>query len=136
MKTHSISLQSPRHISREKSVSGLNFNTDSLTCLVLAVMISAIPAAALVVFATWATGVPTLLPAVQAATGLAGFIFLALAVESTGPAAVLKVITAIALFSLAYASMAVATEFAIVGTMLTSAWISVGTFQQLRKNCL
>ena len=135
MKTHTISIQQTRPAKREISVPGFRFNTDSLPCLALAVMISAIPAVALVVFATWATGVPTLLPAVQAATGLSGLIFLALSIESSGPAAALKTLTAAALFATAYASLAVATEFMIAGTMIASAWLGAGMFLQLKKKC-
>ena len=135
MKTPTTSIQQTRPATRETSIPALRFNTNSLPCLVLAVMISAIPAVALVVFAAWATGAPTLLPAVQAATGLSGLVFLALAIESRGPAAVVKILTAAALFASAYASLAIAIEFMIVGMMIASAWLGAGLFMQFTKHC-
>ncbi len=136
MKTQSITLHAPRNRSRSTVVHGIRFRTDSLACLALAVLLSATAPAALVILATWATGVPTLLPAIQAATGLSGFVFLALAIDSGGLLAALKAVTAAALFVLAYASMALASELVVAATMIAAAWLGAATFVRMKRNCL
>ena len=110
--------------------------TRSLPCLAFMTLASAIPPVAIVLLATAAINVPTILPAVQAGVALTGFVFLALAMDSNRLQAMLQMTTAAVLFGLAWAGMAVSSEMLIPAAMLIAAWTGAGTVTLLRKNCL
>ena len=135
MKSHSITLQPPRRAGRAVFMPKALLRAESLPCLAFMIVVSALPAAAMIVLATWATNVPVLLPAMQAATGMSALVFLGLALDSKGPGAVLKVLTAIALFAFSYASMAVAAELLVVAVTILAAWLGGGLFAHVRTRC-
>ena len=108
----------------------------SLPCQAFMTLVSAIPTAAIVLLATAAINVPTILPAAQAGMGLTGFVFLALAMDSSRLQAMLQIVTASVLFGLAWASMAVSSEMLIPAAMVVAAWTAAGAITLVRKNCL
>ena len=136
MNTQTISYQTERRSATRLANAEIPQWTRSLPCQAFMTLVSAIPFVALVLLATAAINAPTILPAVQAAVGLTGFIFLALAIDSNRLQAILQMVTAAALFGLAWASMAVSNELLIPATMLIAAWTGAGTFALVRKNCL
>ena len=135
MKAQSIQLQSHGRAARAVSVPSALHRIDSLPCTAFMVLVSALPAAAIVLLATWASGAHTVLPVAQAATGLSGFVFLALALESSRTVAAWQALTGLVLFTLAWASMAVSAEWLIVGAMALAAWVATALFHQLRQRC-
>ena len=136
MKTQSIALQPPRRAGRALFIPRALYRSNSLACLALTLLATAVPAVALVLLTTWATGVPAVLPVAQAAIGLSGFVYLALALDAGKISAALHSLTGIALFSLAWASAAVTPELLIVAAMLMAVWLGMGIFSRFRRNCL
>ena len=136
MNTQTISYQTESRSATRLTKAEIPQWTRSLPCQAFMTLVSAIPSVALVLLATAAINVPTILPAVQAAVGLTGFVFLALAIDSSRLQAILHIVTAAALFGLAWASMAVVSEMLIPATMLIAAWTGAGTLALVRKNCL
>jgi len=108
----------------------------SLPCLALLILASTLPSAALVVVATWASNSAVFLPVAQAATGLSGLVFLALALDESPLAAKLNVFTALAVTGLALASRSFSEELVIVAAIVVAARIAGGLFQQVRTRCL
>ena len=136
MKTQSIALHAGEHAARTRRLLTGIRRMDSLTCLAFMVLVSALPAAALVVLATWATNVPAALPAMQAAVGLSGLVFLALALDADKRTAVPLLASAAALFATEYLGMAVSSEILIAGSMVAAAWMAAGLFSNIRTRCL
>ena len=136
MKTHSLIIPaavSPRSRGR---FANLVRRTDSLPCLAFIILVSAIPPIGLVILATWASNQALGLPVTQAVTALSGLVFLALALDAGRNAAIAFVATAIVLFALAWASMALSAEWVIVGSMMIAAWTGAGLLTQVRSHCL
>ena len=136
MKTHSLTIPaavSPRSHDR---FARLVRRADSLPCLAFMILVSAIPPIGLVMLATWASNQIVGLPVTQAAIGLGGLVFLALALDAGRNAAAALIATAFALFALAWASTAISPEWVIVGSMVVSAWAGAGLFTQVRNRCL
>lgn len=136
MKTQTITLQPPRRAGRALFIPRALFRTNSLPCLAFLILVSALPPIALVVLTTWATNAYAVLPVFQAAAGMSGFIFLALAVDSGRVGAALYSLSGVTLFGLAYASVAVTPEFLVVAAMVLAVWLGGGMFSQVRKYCL
>jgi hypothetical protein len=136
MNTQSISFQTADRSRHSLANPGWPVWARSLPCQLLIALVSAIPPVALVLLTTAAINAPTLLPAVQAAAGLTGFVFLALAIDSERLQAVLQTITAAALFGLAWASVSVSPELVIVAAMLVATWSGVKMFSLVRRICL
>jgi hypothetical protein len=80
-------------------------------------------ALAVVIATVWVVDAYETPQALQALIWTAGFVFLALAVESTKPNISALLATGLALPVLAVLSNRVATEFAIIAAVLVSAWI-------------
>lgn len=136
MTTQTISFQTESRSATRLAKAKIPQWTRSLPCLAFMTLASALPPMAIVLLATAAINLPTILPAVQAGVGLTGFVFLALAMDSSRLLAVLQIVTAAVLFGLAWASMAVSSEMLILAAMVVAAWTGAGTITLLRKNCL
>ena len=136
MKAQSYTLQPPRRAGRAIFVPGILHRANTLPCLAFTLLVSALPPVALIVLATWASNVSVALPVAQAAAGLSGIVFLALALETRGHTAILQVLTAIGLFVLAWASLAVSPEFVVVAAMAVAAWTGAGLFSQVKARCM
>ncbi len=89
-----------------------------------------LPALALIVASAWAINAPNLEPFLQASLWAAGFIFLALAIESEKPTVGLLLTTGIVLPVLALLSSRVAGEFAIVGAALVATWLAASILRR------
>lgn len=136
MNTHSMTTHiSTRMATPVRSDSFLRA-ANSLPCLALLILASTLPSAALVVVATWASNSPVLLPVAQAAAGLSGFVFLALALDAKPVAAMLNGLTALAVTGLALASLSVSEELVIVAAIVVAARVASGLFHQVRMRCL
>jgi hypothetical protein len=95
------------------------------------VLMALVPALVLVVGTAWLVTAPNLVIYLQAATWAAGFIFLALAVESERPdTALLMALTGVALPMLAFLSSRLAVELAIVSSMLVAIWVAAALLRR------
>lgn len=136
MKSQSITLHASTRPQSSGKLADLYRAANRLPRLVFVVLASVIPPIGLIVLATWASNTPALLPAVQAAMGLSGLVFLALAMDAGRQTAVLYITTSILLFALSWASMSVSTELVVVAAMLVAAWTGAGLFSVVRRTCL
>jgi len=85
-------------------------------------LLAATPALAILVASAWALGSPETVRVMQAAIWAAGFVFLALAVDSGKKNITSLVLTGLALPTLALLSSSVAVEFSIVAAALIAGW--------------
>lgn len=136
MKTQTITIPTSARPDSRGRLMSLVHRADSLPCLAFVILVSAIPPIGLVILATWASNLAVGLPVIQAATALGGLVFLALALESDRKTATASVATAIALFTLAWASMTISPDLVIVGSMVIAAWAGIGLFSRVRQRCL
>ena len=135
MKTQSITLHAGEVAARTHRLLHGVRRVHSLPCLAVMLLVSAFPAAALVVLTTWATNVPAALPAVQAVIGLSGLVFLALALDADRRTALALSATAVTVFGLAYLGMAVSPEILIVGSMVIATWAGIALFSNVKTRC-
>lgn len=136
MKSHTLTAHAAAHVRSHDRMAYLIRQADSLPCLAFVILASVIPPIGLVLLATWASGNAIALPVTQAATGVGGFVFLALAMDADRRVASLLAATALALFALSWASVAVASEWVIVASMAVAAWAGAGSFSLVRRHCL
>lgn len=129
MKTHTMTFDRESHISRiaskGKNAQWLSQALGSASLILLSVL----PAFTLLVLFTWGSSVPSLLPYMQAITGLSGFVFLALAVDAEKMAAVLQLLSAAAMFALAFVAASVSPELLIVAAAVVAAWTVPGLYR-------
>ncbi len=96
------------------------------TALLAAYLAAALGIAAILILATWASG--NGMQDILAGTSWgAGLVFLALAIDSEGPGAMLQAVSGLVLMVLAWATYRVAPEFAVLAALLVSAWL-LGVF--------
>jgi hypothetical protein len=102
-----------------KSASKLNH----ILCLAAKIFVAIVPALAIVTGASWAITIPGLEQYLQASVWAAGFIFLALAIESDNATIGLYLAASgIALPTLAMLGSRLASEFTIVAAALIATW--------------
>jgi len=92
-------------------------------------LISLMPGAMMVIAAVWAISVYDQPALLQAMVWASGFVFLALAVESTRPDVRLLLATGCALPFLALLSAHVAVEYAVLAVALVAAWSAAAIFR-------
>jgi len=88
------------------------------------VLMATVPALAIIVAATWAVGSAGTASILQAAMWASGFVFLALAIETSKPNITGLLLTGLALPVLALLSAHVASEFAIIAATLVAGWVA------------
>jgi len=93
------------------------------------ILLAAVPALAIVVATAWAVSAFETPRELQALVWSAGFVFLALAVESRKPNVTGLLATGLALPALALLSARVAPEFTILAAVLVAAWIGAAIFR-------
>ena len=136
MKTQSIALRAGEHASRTRRLlNGIRL-VDSLPSLAFLVVVSALPPVALVALTTWASNAPSALPALQAAVGLSGLVFLALALDANRRFVLPLLASAAAMFGLAYLGTALSAEILVIGSMVAAAWLGAGLFSTIKTRCL
>jgi len=124
MKTHSLEWT---HIA---TGNGNNLLTpfeklNAILSLAARIFVATVPSLSLVVGAAWAISVPEIAILLEAATWAAGFVFLALAVES-GPRGGFgwSLATGLALPALALMSSRVAGEFLVIAAVILALWLA------------
>ena len=124
MKTQSIELLP--QIRRTERAAGLALpRLKSVLGLTTKALLASLPALAVVVGTAWLITVPSLVIYLQATIWAAGFVFLALAIETErSETALLLSLTGIALPALAFLSSRAAVELAIVAAMLVALWVA------------
>lgn len=94
-------------------------------------LLAVVPALALVVGAAWLANLPDLVVYLQVLAWAGGFVFLALAVEADSPyAALLHLVTGVALPLLAWLSSRIAVELIIVAAALVAAWVAAAVLRR------
>ena len=93
-------------------------------------LLAATPALAILVASAWALGSPETVRVMQAVIWAAGFVFLALAIDSGKKNIASLALTGLALPALAVLSSSVAVEFSIVAAALVAGWTAVSIFRQ------
>ena len=96
------------------------------------VLLAALPLVVMVVGAAWAVGMFANPYILQAVIWAAGFVFLALAVESRKPSVIALLATGLALPVLAILSARVAPEFAVLAAALVAEWIAAAILRRHR----
>ena len=102
--------------------------------LVLRLLLAALPALALIVGSAWLVSVFEEPYVLQAAIWAAGFIFLALAMESGKPNVGALLATGLALPMLALLSARLAPEFAVLAAALIAVWIAAKILNRQRAD--
>ena len=123
MKSTMIAMHVAHRAPRTSNTIGIMNVLSRVASLTLLVLASALPAVVLVLLVTWVANNPVVLPAVQAATGLSGLVFLALAIDSSRLAAVFQLMTATAMFAIAWVSMAVSAEVLVAAAVIVGTWL-------------
>lgn len=100
-------------------------------CEVLALLSAVTVATAAVMLSIWVAGMD-IRQFVGAGTWGVAFIFIAQAMDSRKPAALLQLTTGAALIVLAWLQHAVSPEYTIVSGVLMAAWIAVAVFKRLK----
>jgi hypothetical protein len=128
MKTHSIDWAA-------RIASGSRFSLDTATlnrvfCLAARAFVALVPAMAIVTLAALATTMSSLAVVLEASVWAAGFIFLALAIDSSRESVGMLLATGAILPILALLSSRVAVEFVIVAAAILAVWVARWIFQR------
>ena len=112
------------------SLAGSAMILNRALCLASKGFTALVPALAIIIGSAWAIGTPDLEPFLQASLWAAGFIFLALAVDSEKSTIGPLLATGMALPILALLSSRVAGELAIVAAAVVATWVAVSILRR------
>ena len=112
------------------SIAGFAKILNRALCLASKGFTALVPALAIIIGSTWAISTPNVEPFLQASLWAAGFIFLALAIDSEKLTIGPLVSTGMALPVLALLSSRVAAEFAMVAAALVATWVAVSILRR------
>lgn len=128
MKTPAIEWTGPEFSKRKvrlNTADGLN----SATRMVSRVMLSLVPALAMVIVAAWLVTMPGMVVYLQAGLWASGFLFFGLALDSEKATIGLSIITGFALPLLAWLSSTAYVEFSIFAVALVAAWMAAAMWR-------
>lgn len=129
MKTHAIEWFQ-KDLPGGTALQGSARTLNRALCQATKVFTALVPALAIIVGAVWAVTVPGLGQYLQASLWASGFVFLALALDSTKPTVGWPLATGIALPVLALLSSRVAIEFAIVAALVVAVWVATSILRR------
>ena len=131
MKTQAIDWQAV-HFAGQKPASKIKLKTDSALKVLLLVLAAVLPAALVSVVTIWAISAGAL-AYVSAFYWAAGFIFLALLVESDGRLGGYLATSGLSLMALAWLSSRIAPEFGVLAGFLLAAWVALPVIRRLGR---
>ena len=111
----------------QKLIPALSASISEIMALVGAVTV----AAGIVFLSIWVAGMD-MNNILAAGTWGVAFLFLGLAVDNREPAALLQLITGVALLTLAWLQNNVSPDYAVVSGVLVATWVAVTVFRRLR----